>query len=97
MPECRRCGLHQASIHSKIADASCSVVSQVRVSSSSRCIVDQNDSIVVLSTDQATRPIDPSSPCSEEVLAEYPRGVLTSAIGVHDRPGVGVTPPERHL
>jgi hypothetical protein len=32
------------------------------VSRSSRCIVDQNDSIMVLSTDEATRPIEPRSP-----------------------------------
>ena len=27
-------------------------------------MVDQNDSIIVLSTDEATRPIEPSSPAS---------------------------------
>jgi hypothetical protein len=38
------------------------LVSHRVVSSSSRCIVDQNDSIIVLSTEEATRPIDPSRP-----------------------------------
>lgn len=57
---CRRRGLYQASIHSKIAEASSSWVAHRRVSRSSRCRVDQNDSIIVLSTDEATRPSDPS-------------------------------------
>ena len=59
---CRRRGLYHASIHSKIAWDSWGLVSHRAVSSCSRCIVDQNDSIVVLSTEDATRPIDPSSP-----------------------------------
>jgi hypothetical protein len=42
--------LYPASIHSENADASSSMVRQRRVSSSSRCIVDQSDSIMVLST-----------------------------------------------
>ena len=59
---CRRRGLYQASIHSKIAEDSWAGESQSRVSSSSRCMVDQNDSMRVLSTLEATRPIEPSSP-----------------------------------
>ncbi len=59
----RRRGLYQASIHSKIAEDNWAGVAQSRVSSSSRCIVDQNDSIMV-STLEATRPIDPSRPAS---------------------------------
>ena len=58
---CRRRGLYQPSIHSKIAADSCSVLAQVRVSSSSRCIVNQNDPTIVLWTELATRPIEPSS------------------------------------
>jgi hypothetical protein len=58
----RRRGLYQASIHSKIAWDSWCLVSHRVVSSSSRCIVDQNDSIIVLSTEEANRPIDPSRP-----------------------------------
>ena len=37
---------------------------QIRRSSSSRCRVDQNDSIIVLSTLEATRPIAPSRPAA---------------------------------
>lgn len=61
---CRRAGLYQASIHSKIAAPSSARDDQVCRSRSSRCIVDQNDSIIVLSTLDATRPIDPRSPAS---------------------------------
>jgi hypothetical protein len=43
---------------------SCCWLDRRWVSSSSRCIVDQNDSIMVLSTDEATRPIEPSIPAS---------------------------------
>jgi len=56
--------LYQASIHSKIAAASSVLVAQVRVSRSSRCIVDQNDSNMVSSTLEATRPIEPSRPAA---------------------------------
>lgn len=48
---CRRRGLYQASIHSKMALATTSGFGQVRMSSSSRCMLDQNDSIML-----ATRP-----------------------------------------
>ena len=56
----RRRGLYQASIHSKIACDSWTFVSHRWVSRTSRYIVDQNDSIIALST-EATRPIEPGS------------------------------------
>jgi hypothetical protein len=58
----RRRGLYHASIHSNIAWDSWALVFHPWVSRSSRCIVDQNDSIIVLSTDDATRPMEPRSP-----------------------------------
>jgi hypothetical protein len=57
----RRRGLYQASIPSKIACDSWTFVSYRWVSTTSRCIVDQNDSIIALST-EATRSIEPRSP-----------------------------------
>ena len=45
-------------------------------SSSSRCMVDQNDSISALSTQEATRPIEPSSPACAQPVAEDPGRVL---------------------
>lgn len=65
----RRSGLHHASIHSMIAWGSCCLVSHRAVSSSSRCIVDQSDSIIVLSTEEATRPVDPCRHCSSRPSA----------------------------
>lgn len=65
----RRSGLYHASIHSMIAWGSCCLVSHRAVSSSSRCIVDQSDSIIVLSTEEATRPVDPSRHCSSRPSA----------------------------
>ena len=56
----RRRGLYQASIPSKIACDSWTFVSHRWVSRTSRYIVDQNDSIIALST-EATRPIEPGS------------------------------------
>lgn len=53
-------GVDQASIHSKTAEASWSWLSQRRVSSSWDCMVEENDSIIVLSTLEATRPMEPS-------------------------------------
>ena len=49
MLEWRRFGLYQHSIHSKMALASSSRVCHVLESSSSSCIVPQNDSIIALS------------------------------------------------
>ena len=49
MLEWRRFGLYQHSIHSKMALASSSRVRQILESSSSSCMVPQNDSIIALS------------------------------------------------
>ena len=91
---CRRRGLYQASIHSKIACDSWTFVSHRWVSRSSRCIVDQNDSIIVLST-EATRPIEPGSPawCSRCPNAQevYCPGCMT------DRARPRSPSPTRHL
>src|SRR5690606_6466080 len=56
--------LYQPSIHSKIARASSARVSQVRLSSSSSWSVPKKDSIIALSSAEATRPIEPSSPAA---------------------------------
>jgi hypothetical protein len=62
MLECLRFGLYQHSIHSKIALASSSRVCQAFVSSSSSCIVPQKDSIIALSKQSPTVPIEASRP-----------------------------------
>ena len=50
------------SIHSKTAGASSAWQAHVERSRSSRCMVDQSDSIIVSSALEATRPLDPSGP-----------------------------------
>jgi hypothetical protein len=60
----RRRGLYQPSIHSRIAADSCSVLFHERVSSSSRCTVDQKLSTMALSSELATRLMLPSSPAA---------------------------------
>jgi hypothetical protein len=64
-------------IHSKIAEPSCSGFSHLRVSNSSRSMVEQNDSIIELSTLEAARPMDPSGPASRS-RPEDRAGVLRS-------------------
>src|SRR3954447_21379843 len=96
---CRRRGLYQASIHSKIAAPSSSGVSQIRWSRSSRCMVDQNDSIIELSTEEATRPMDPSSPASRSRCPNTQD--VDSAVAVMDQAGdvlAGALPgPQAHV
>ena len=58
-------------------------------------MVDQNDSIIVLSTELATRPIEPSRPAREPV-AEDP-GRERCPVGVQDRSGLGLAVPAGHL
>ena len=73
--ECRLYGLYQHSIHSIIADASSPLVCHLHVSSSSICMLPQNDSIMALSKQSPTVPIDPRSPDSRRrfpyVIAVY--------------------------
>lgn len=59
---CRRVGSQNDSIYSNIADESSAREVQTEQSRSSRCVVDQKLSMSALSTDDATRPIDPSGP-----------------------------------
>ena len=58
----RRCRLCQISRYSKIALASSIRVCQRLRSNSSTCIRDQNDSIIALSKQSPTEPIEGSSP-----------------------------------
>ena len=59
---CLRCRLCQISRYSKIAFASSIRVRQRLRSNSSTCIRDQNDSIIALSKQSPTEPIEGSSP-----------------------------------
>src|SRR3979409_537924 len=93
----RRRGLYQASIHSKIAWDSWVLVSHRWVSRSSRCIVDQNDSIMVLSTDEATRPIEPSSPAWRGLCWNAQAGYAPARSLCQIVPGEGPPSPTRHL
>lgn len=69
---------------------------QVRVSISSRCVVDQNDLTTVSSTEPATRFMEPSRPVSQKPMPERPRGVEARR-GRGGRPfrgrAGGATPP----
>jgi len=83
-------GLWKPSIHSKIAEPSSSLVAQVRRSSSSCCIVDQNDSMSPLSTELATRPIEPGSPASRSRCPNVQDVNWVDSTGRRDTSGVGV-------
>lgn len=61
-PEWRRRRLWKISMYSKIAFASSTRVFQRRESSSSTCMRDQNASIIALSSQSPTDPIDGTSP-----------------------------------
>ena len=75
-------GLYQPSIHSRIALESCSMLFHVRVSSSSRCMVDQKLSTTLLSTELATRPMLPSRPAARN---RCPNAQLVYTLGSRGR------------
>lgn len=79
--------LCQTSIHSTSAAAGSVLVDLGWVSSSSRFMVDQNDSMIVLFTEDATRPIEPSSPAAR---SRWPttHDVMGSGVGVPDSTGL---------
>jgi hypothetical protein len=89
--------LYQASIHSKIADASSVLVVQRRWSSSSRCVVDQKLSVIELSSLLATRPIPPRTPAWRSRCPKTARGVLPAPVRVDDRSGARLAGTRRHL
>lgn len=60
-------------------------------------MVDQNDSIIVLSTEEATRAHRAEQPCGPQPVPEDPGSVLASPVGVNDRAAARATSPDRHL
>ena len=59
-------------------------------------MVDHHDSIIELSTEDATRPMDPSRPASRSRCPNT-RGVLRPAVGVDDGAGLRTASPRSHL
>src|ERR1035437_10236799 len=93
--ECRRWRLWKISRYSKIAFASSTRVRQIRRSRSSTCIRLQNDSIIALSKQLPTAPIEGMSPESSARLVNAQLVNSGALVRVDDGP-VGLACLDRH-